>query len=82
VALARFVLAGQAEPWSDERIRQAMAQGRSTTLRLDAPLPVVIAYGTSLVKAGRIHFYDDLYGQDRLLEAALRQPRPALPAPD
>jgi murein L,D-transpeptidase YcbB/YkuD len=25
------------------------------------------------VKDGRIHFFDDIYGQDRLLEAALRQ---------
>jgi murein L,D-transpeptidase YcbB/YkuD len=82
VALARFVLAGQAEPWSDERIRQAMAQGRSTTLKLDAPLTVLIAYGTSLVKAGQIYFFDDIYDQDRVLDAALRQPRAALPAPE
>lgn len=84
VALASFVLHGQAGPerWTDDRIRAAMAQGRSTTLRLDAPVPVLIAYGTSLVKAGRIHFFDDLYGQDRVLDAALRQPRPAMPALD
>jgi murein L,D-transpeptidase YcbB/YkuD len=83
-ALASFVLQGQrdAARWTDVRIREAMAQGRSTTLRLDAPVPVLIAYGTSLVKAGRIHFFDDVYGQDRLLEAALRQPRQALPALD
>lgn len=84
VALASFVLQGQTGPerWTDDRIRQAMAQGRSTTLRLDSPVPVLIAYGTSLVKAGRIHFFHDLYGQDRLLDAALRQARPALPVPD
>lgn len=84
VALASFVLQGQKDAalWSDARIRQAMAQGHSTTLRLDAPVPVLIAYGTSLVKAGRIHFFDDVYGQDRLLDAALRQARPALATPD
>jgi len=35
-----------------------------------------------LVQQGRILFLDDVYGQDRLLDAALRQPRPALPAFD
>ena len=84
VALARFVLQGQAAAldWSDERIHEAMAAGRSRTLRLDQPLPVLIAYGTSLVKDGRIHFFDDLYGQDRLLYEALRRARPALIAKD
>lgn len=84
VELASFVLEGQHDPerWTDARIRGAMAQGRSTLLRLDSPVPVLITYGTALVKGGHIHFFDDLYGQDRLLAAALRQPRPALPAPD
>ncbi|OGB01779.1 MAG: peptidase [Burkholderiales bacterium RIFCSPHIGHO2_12_FULL_69_20] len=84
VALASFVLQGQNDgaTWPDERIRQAMAQGHSTTLKLSAPVPVLIAYGTALVKAGRIHFFNDLYGQDRLLDEALHQPRPSLPAPD
>ncbi|MBL8351662.1 MAG: L,D-transpeptidase family protein [Burkholderiaceae bacterium] len=81
VALAGFVLRDQ-PGWGEPRIREAMGQGRSTTLRLDAPLPVLIAYGTTLVKGGRIHFLDDIYGQDRVLDAALRQPRPALPAAD
>jgi len=83
VALARFVLQGQpdGQAWTEARIREAMAQGRSSTLRLAAPLPVLITYGTSLVQGGRILFLDDVYGQDRLLAAALRAPRPALPLP-
>ena len=81
VALASFVLQGQ-PGWTEQRIREAMAQGRSTTLRVDQPLPVLIAYGTTLVQQGRILFLDDVYGQDRLLDAALRQPRPALPGFD
>lgn len=72
VALARFVLEDEAG-WTDERIREAMAQGRSSTLRLRQPLPVLIAYGTSLVKQGRIHFFADIYGHDRLLDDALRR---------
>ena len=74
VALARFVL--QDEPgWTEARIRAAMAAGTSTTQRLSQPLPVLISYGTALVLGGRLHFFDDIYGHDRVLQAALQQPR-------
>jgi murein L,D-transpeptidase YcbB/YkuD len=77
VALATFVLQDQPS-WTEARIRQAMSQGTSTTLRLATPVPVLIAYGTALVKGGRTYFFDDIYGLDRELEAALRQrPPPA-----
>lgn len=79
VELATFVLQGMPE-WTESRIRAAMAKGESATLRLAEPVPVLIAYGTTLVKDGRIHFYDDVYGHDRLLDAALRQ-RPRSPQP-
>jgi murein L,D-transpeptidase YcbB/YkuD len=49
-----------------------------STVRLADPIPVVIAYATAIVKDGRIHFFDDIYGHDRALDAALRQPRPPL----
>jgi murein L,D-transpeptidase YcbB/YkuD len=81
LALASFVLQPMPE-WTEERIRQAMEKGVSTTLKLTEPVPVLIAYGTTLVKAGRIYFYDDLYGLDRLLDTALQRrvrPAPALP---
>ncbi len=72
VALARFVLQGMPE-WTEARIRQAMEDGTSSTLRLAEPVPVVIAYGTTLVREGKLWFFEDLYGHDRLLDAALRQ---------
>jgi murein L,D-transpeptidase YcbB/YkuD len=50
-----------------------MGRGQSATLRLIEPVRVVIAYGTALVKEGRVHFFADIYAQDRLLDAALRQ---------
>ncbi|MBP6251166.1 MAG: L,D-transpeptidase family protein [Rubrivivax sp.] len=71
-ALAAWVLQGQ-PGWDLGRIRAAMTAGTSSTLKLDTPIPVLIAYGTTLVKKGRIHFYDDVYGLDRQLDAALRQ---------
>lgn len=76
VELATFVLQGMAG-WDEVRIREAMSAGRSSTLRLQQPVPVLIAYGTALFKGGRMHFFDDLYGHDRVLDATLRQ-RPAL----
>jgi murein L,D-transpeptidase YcbB/YkuD len=71
VALAQFVL--RDEPaWTDELIREAMAAGVSRTLRLRQPIPVLIAYSTVIVKGGRVYFYPDLYGHDRLLDKALQ----------
>ena len=66
LALALFVL--QNEPgWDEERILDAMTKGRSATLRLQAPLPVVIAYLTAMIEEdGRVHFLPDLYGLDKL----------------
>jgi murein L,D-transpeptidase YcbB/YkuD len=72
VELATFVLDGMPE-WNDTRIRQAMGRGESATLRLDEPVRVLIAYGTALVKEGQMFFFDDLYGQDRVLDLALRR---------
>ncbi len=71
-ALAQWVLRDQ-PGWDVARIRAAMAAGTSSTLALAAPVPVLIAYGTTLVKDGRTHFYDDVYGLDRRLDTALRQ---------
>jgi murein L,D-transpeptidase YcbB/YkuD len=72
VVLARFVLRDQPE-WTEARIRAAMEKRESATLRVDEPVHVLIAYGTALVKDGRTWFFDDLYGQDRLLDAALQR---------
>ena len=77
IALAVFVMQGM-PGWTEDRIRQAMSDDDPLTVRLAEPLPVLIAYGTAMVKEGRVHFYDDIYGHDRRLDAALRQPRTAL----
>ncbi|HOM12151.1 MAG TPA: L,D-transpeptidase family protein [Rubrivivax sp.] len=79
VALAAFVLQGM-PGWDEARIRAAMSAGRPGTLRLAQPVPVLITYGTALVKGGRIHFFEDIYGLDRVLDDALRRrpPRPPI----
>lgn len=75
VELAEFVLQDMAG-WDRARIEAEMTQGSSHTLRLADPVPVLIHYGTTLVKGDQIYFFNDLYGHDRLLDAALRQRRP------
>jgi L,D-transpeptidase YcbB len=71
VSLARFVLQDQPE-WTEQRIRDAMTSGTSKTIRLKQPLPVVIAYGTAIVKNdGKVYFFQDIYGHDKLLDVAL-----------
>jgi hypothetical protein len=64
VALAQFVLWDE-PAWTEERIRDAMGKGVSSTLRLKQPVPVLIAYSTVIVKSGTVFFYPDVYGHDR-----------------
>jgi len=79
VALARFVLRDEPE-WTEERIRDAMGNGKSKTIRLKQPLPVVIAYGTVIVKSdGKVYFFQDIYDHDKLLDAALSKKRRLIP---
>lgn len=79
VALARFVLQDEPE-WTQEKIREAMENGKSRTIRLKSPVMVVIAYGTAIVKqrGGPIYFYADIYGHDRQLQLALQRHSEAL----
>ncbi|ACU90669.1 L,D-transpeptidase family protein [Desulfomicrobium baculatum] len=73
VGLAKFVLQHD-QVWGEERIREAMSAGVSSTLRLREPPQVVLAYNTVQVKnGGRVHFFQDIYGQDKLLDQALRR---------
>ena len=78
VELVKFVLKNLPD-WPEERIRTAMGRGESATLKLPDPVPVLIAYGTALVKNGQTFFFDDIYGLDRLLDAALRRHSQAQP---
>lgn len=77
VALARFAL--QDDPlWTEERIREAMALGKSRTIRLQQPIPVLIAYSTVVVKQDMVFFLADLYHHDARLDRALRDRSAAL----
>jgi murein L,D-transpeptidase YcbB/YkuD len=72
VALAKFVL--ESDPkWTEAGIREAMSAGRSRTIKLSTPLPVLIGYSTVLVRDGVVSFYPDVYGHDQLLAQALEK---------
>jgi murein L,D-transpeptidase YcbB/YkuD len=64
--------------WTLERVRQAMESGRdNVTVRLAQPIAVFIVYGTALAHLdGEVHFYDDIYGHDPKLTAALAKANP------
>lgn len=73
VALAKFVLQDETE-WDEIRIVEAMKAGQSTTLKLNKPVRVLITYSTVISKIdGRTFFYSDIYGQDKMLDNALRK---------
>jgi murein L,D-transpeptidase YcbB/YkuD len=72
VELARFVL-NYAPEWDEERIEELMNAGEASFLKLDETVRVVIAYKTVKVgNDGKVHFFADVYGQDTLLDRALR----------
>jgi murein L,D-transpeptidase YcbB/YkuD len=70
--LAAWALRDEAD-WSLDRVQRAMESGPdNTTVRMSTPVPVFIIYGTAIAyENGEVHFYDDLYGHDARLEAAL-----------
>ena len=73
VALAKFVL--QDDPqWPEQRIRTVMDKRISHTVRLNEPIPVIITYLTTVMgEDGKLHFLPDIYGQDKVLRAALQK---------
>ena len=49
----------------------------NVTVTLARPIPVFIVYATALAyEDGEVHFYDDLYGYDASLVAALAKGYP------
>jgi murein L,D-transpeptidase YcbB/YkuD len=65
--------------WTLERVRQEMASGKdNVTVTLAQRIPVLIVYATALAyEGGDVHFYDDIYGHDAELSAALAKGYPS-----
>jgi len=87
--MALWVLHGdQADPnaesgWDQDKIDDAMnGENNNKTIGLKTPLPVVINYLTANAdEDGSVHFFNDIYGYDKELEAALAKGRPYERAP-
>jgi murein L,D-transpeptidase YcbB/YkuD len=69
--LARLVLEGTPE-WSPERMQAAVDSGKTVRVSLPERLPMYLFYWTSFVDSGGgVYFWDDIYGWDKRLTAAL-----------
>ena len=64
--------------WTLERVQREMQSGKDDVrVSLAKRVPVFIVYGTALADAsGEVHFYDDIYGHDAELAAALAKGYP------
>jgi murein L,D-transpeptidase YcbB/YkuD len=69
-ALAEWVLRDQ-EEWTPDRIEEARHAGAPERANLGSPLPVILFYTTVMADEERPYFYDDIYGHDAHLRAAL-----------
>jgi murein L,D-transpeptidase YcbB/YkuD len=69
--LAEWVLREQ-PGWSRDRIVEAMQGSESIVVRLSRRIPVVTIYVTAMVlENGEVHFFEDIYGEDEVLEKQL-----------
>jgi murein L,D-transpeptidase YcbB/YkuD len=75
--LLRNQLDGQ-QTWTVERIQAAMNSGKDNRqVNLTVKVPVLILYVTAVAEEdGSIHFFDDIYGHDRRLNALLAKGSP------
>ncbi len=77
--LAVWVLnRGGVEDWPLDKVQEAMNSGPDNhQINLKTPIPIVIFYLTANVgEDGQVHFFDDLYGYDKRLDAVLAKGMP------
>jgi murein L,D-transpeptidase YcbB/YkuD len=79
--LAAFLLRNQRDgdqPWTVERAQAAMDSGKDNRqVNLAVQVPVLLLYETAVAEEdGSVHFFDDLYGHDRRLDAVLAKGPP------
>ena len=78
VSLAKWVLQDQPE-WTRDRILAATRGSETIHVTLLQPIKVILFYTTATVmpEDGTIHFSDDIYEQDAMLDRVLTTPRTA-----
>jgi murein L,D-transpeptidase YcbB/YkuD len=71
--LAEWVLRNN-PGWTRERIEAAFAAQKQEQVNLTHPIPVLLVYGTAIVKEnGQVFFFDDIYGYDKAMEKLFSQ---------
>jgi murein L,D-transpeptidase YcbB/YkuD len=79
--LAVFLLRDQpdrGQQWTVEKAQAAMDSGKDNQqVNLKTPIPVLLLYETAVTEQdGTVHFFDDIYGHDRKLNAVLAKGAP------
>lgn len=79
--LAAFLLRDQpygGQQWTVEKAQAAMDSGKDNQqVNLKTPVPVLLLYETAVVEQdGTVHFFADIYGHDRKLNAVLAKGPP------
>ena len=77
VKLATWLLQDNPK-WDEDKIKDAMENGQDNkTAMLPHPIPIVIFYATAFIdEDGEIHFFNDIYTYDKMLEDALKHGPP------
>jgi murein L,D-transpeptidase YcbB/YkuD len=72
LTLAEKILGEQG--WSREKIEATVRSGKRTIVKLKEKIPVHVTYLTAWVnKDSSVHFRQDIYGRDKILDAALQK---------
>ena len=59
------LLLNDPEKWNREEIRKAIESGKTRTVFLPEPIPVLLLYWTvAILPSGEVHFKKDIYGRD------------------
>ena len=63
--------------WTRDHIRAAMHGDKTVQVSVARPVPVLIVYATAIVlEDGEVHFFDDIYRYDALLQRVLEKGYP------
>lgn len=68
--LASLLMEG-APDWSLAKMQAILDSGKTTRVKLEKPMPVMLTYWTAWVEDGVAHFREDPYGRDAPILAAL-----------
>ena len=69
--LADWVLRAQSG-WSRDCVVEAMQGTKTISVKVKRPIQVVLLYATAVVMSnGEVHFFQDIYGEDAVLEKEL-----------